>query len=113
MQARHSFPIRRQCASNKVIANPNAHHSASSSYGTEVRKAFVTVTPEIEETEAYVEVFGRQIKEDDVQHKANTTGAWTTRKLADPNTFFVAYPSKDIVHQLMTGGRAKGNGFSL
>lgn len=89
----------------------------------EVSKSFVTLSTDMEETELYleraahVEAFGREIKEDDVQEaiarKTNTTGTWITRKLMDHNTFFVVGPSREIVHQLMTGGRIRGNGFSL
>ena len=120
MQARHPFPSRRQRTSKKPVANPNASRSTSSYFRFEVHKTFVTVTPEIEqylERAAYVEVFGRQIKEDDVQNgsllKANASGSLTTRRLANPNAFFVACSSRDVVHQLMMGGRIKGNGFSL
>ncbi|KAG1342246.1 hypothetical protein COCNU_05G004750 [Cocos nucifera] len=78
----------------------------------------------MEETEIYLqrvafaEVFGRQVKEDDVQailtRKANVEGSWITRKLAEPNSSFVACPStRDVVHQLMTGSRIRGNDFSL
>ena len=66
---------------------------------------------------ASVEVYGRPVKADDVQNLlrriASVPGTWTTRQLNNMNTFFVACPSREVVHHLMTGGRIKGNGFYL
>ncbi|KAG1330807.1 hypothetical protein COCNU_02G007750 [Cocos nucifera] len=101
----------------------SAPSQRSTMRGSQVRKAFVTLNTEIEETvlqldrAAFVEAYDRQIKEDNVHEamarKANIPGNWTTRRLEDPNSFFVACPSHKVVHRLMTGGRIKGNGFSL
>ncbi|KAG1362841.1 putative GEM-like protein 7 [Cocos nucifera] len=118
MQSRMVCSKRMQDPSRKSIPNPS---NPSASFAT--RKAFVSVTQDMEETEmyldqaAYAETFRRQVKGDNIQNassrKANTPEAWTTRRLADPNTFSVACPSRKIVHRPTTRERIKGNGFSL
>lgn len=77
----------------------------------------------MEETElylkrvAYVEAFGRQIKEDYVRdilvHNTNVTGTWMTRRVENPNTFSMACLFGEVVHQPMIQDRLKGNGFKV
>ena len=66
---------------------------------------------------ALVEAFGRPIEEDDVQsalvRMSRISGSWTIRKLFDPSMFFIACPSRVVVHQLMADDRIKGDGFRL
>ena len=75
------------------MTNPNIPHHTSSSSSYVACKAFVFVTPQMEDTKlyleqaAYVEVYKRQVKKDDIQnaliHKANTVGVWTAKKLVE------------------------------
>lgn len=73
---------------------------------------------EMEETDLYQEkTYGRLVKEDDVQdlmtRKVNAMGTWKIRRLAGPNTFFMACPSREVIHHLMAQGQLKGNGFQI
>lgn len=114
--------------SRRILSTGRMPASAPSSppasmAGTGTHKAYITISLDMKETQlyleraAYAEAYRRQIKEDDVQdimaHKSNVMGTWKTRKLMDPNTFFVAGPSRKAVHHLMTLGRLKGNGFQV
>lgn len=66
---------------------------------------------------AYVEAFKRQVKVDDVAatlaHKARAIRSWTTKRLPHDNTFFVSYPSNDIIQRLIVLGHLRGDGFTL
>lgn len=66
----------------------------------------------MEETQLYlkraacVKAYGRHIKEDDMQgilaRKSNVVGTKKSRRLVDPNTFFVVCPYREVVHYLMS-----------
>lgn len=66
---------------------------------------------------AFVEVARHVIKLDDIASILAKVAAipsfWTTRKLLLENTFFVACPSFEMVHNLLTLYQIHGNGFSL
>lgn len=44
---------------------------------------------------------------------AGVLGSWTTRKLMSKNSFFVACPSFEVVHKLLTLEQIHGEGLSL
>ncbi|EHA8587875.1 hypothetical protein COCNU_scaffold003431G000040 [Cocos nucifera] len=115
MRPSRSQPSRRLGSSSKAAMNPLLPSASPLVAGHKKRKAFIIISSGMEETEfyleraAFVEASERPVKEDDVQNalmsKANFT--WKTRRLAKHNVFFVACPSKDIVHHPMTGGELK------
>ncbi|KAG1366897.1 hypothetical protein COCNU_13G006870 [Cocos nucifera] len=120
MSCRHCFMSRMQQTQMPSSINQNIPPPPQISMTC---KVFVTASNEMKEMElyldhaAFVEVYRRQVKIDDVQNalvrRTNIIGTWTTHRLAEPNLFFIACPSRNAVHQLMIGGRIEGNGFSL
>lgn len=64
---------------------------------------------------AFVEATSHAIKPNDIASTlAETTlvpSSWTTRKLLSENTFFVAYHSFEVVHNLLSLGQIHDEGF--
>ncbi|KAG1327244.1 putative isoflavone reductase [Cocos nucifera] len=82
------------------------------------RKAFLAFTSDLAEVSsylfrvAYVKVYGRSVKEDDVtvtlSRKACIVGSWKMKKLSKSNTFFIVCPSNEVVQALVALGHIMG-----
>lgn len=65
----------------------------------------------------FVQAMGLDIKPDNFAFKLAEVviilGSWTTKKLMLDNTFFVAYLSFKVIHNLLSLGQINGESFSL